>query len=217
MDALIASLLDLINETLAATIVVVAASILLYNLTRNLRDRVARTSAIVLGCVTAGYLCDVFLSLGPGLGTYIATLRLQWIGIAFLPVAMFHLSDALLATTGLPSRGRRRRVIRILYMISAVFLLTAAFTNVLISPEVVDPVYFDKGVYVSLRGGPVFLVFVLFFVIVTAVAFVNVQRARSRCLTRSTRRRMGYLQFAMLTPAVGIFPFSVLLGPGQEY
>ncbi len=217
MDALLASFLDLTNETLAAAIVVVAASILLYNLTRNLRDRVARTSAVVLGCVTAAYLCDVFLSLGPGMGTYIAVMRLQWVGIAFMPAAMFHLSDALLATTGLPSRGRRRRVIRILYLISAVFLLTAAFTDVLIKPEIVTPVYFVSGVYVSLRAGVVFPVYVAFFLAATGVAFINVQRARARCLTRSTRRRMGYLQVAVLTPAVGIFPFSVLLGPGQEY
>lgn len=220
MDALIASFLDLTNETLAAAIVVIAASILLYNLTRNLRDRVARTSAVVLGCVTATYLCDVLLSLGPGMGTHIATLRLQWVGIGFMPAAMFHLSDALLATTGLPSRGRRRRVIRILYLISAVFLLTAAFTNVLIQPQIVTPAFFSNnssGVYVSLRAGPVFPVYVAFFLIATGVAFVNVQRARARCLTRNTRRRMGYLQVAMLTPAVGIFPFSVLLGPGQEY
>ncbi len=217
MDAVIASFLDLVNETLTAAIVVIAASILLYNLTRNLRDRVARTSAIVLGCVTAAYLCDVFLSLGPGLGTYIAVLRLQWVGIAFMPAAMFHLSDALLATTGLPSRGRRRRVIRILYLISAVFLITAAFTNVLIAPEQVNPAYFTTGVYASLRAGPVFPVYVAFFLMATGIAFINVQRARARCLTRSTRRRMGYLQVAMLTPAVGIFPFSVLLGPGQEY
>jgi len=217
MDALIASLLDLVNETLAAAIVVIAASMLLYNLTRNLRDRVARTSGIVLGCVTIAYLCDTFLSLGPGYGTYAAVLRLQWVGIAFMPAAMFHLSDALLATTGLPSRGRRRRVTRILYLISAVFLLTAAFTNVLISPEQVDPVYFDKGIYVSLRAGPVFPVYAAFFIAATGVAFINVQRARARCLTRSTRRRMGYLQVAILTPPFGIFPFSVLLGPGQEY
>jgi type IV secretory pathway VirB2 component (pilin) len=28
---------------------------------------------------------------------------------------------------------------------------------------------------------------------------------------------MGYLQVAMLTPALGIFPFSALLGPGEEF
>ena len=40
MEAILAPLLDLINETLASAIVVVAASILFYNLTRNLNDRI---------------------------------------------------------------------------------------------------------------------------------------------------------------------------------
>jgi hypothetical protein len=217
MDALLVSFLDLTNETLATAIAVVAASILLYNLTRNLRDRIARTSAIVLGCVTMTYLCDTFLSLNPGVGTYSSVLRLQWVGIAFIPAAMFHLSDSLLATTGLPSRGRRRRVIRVLYLISAIFLLLAAFTDTIIVPERVFPPFFETEFHVSLRAGTLFPLYIAFFIIATGVAFFNVQRARARCLTRDTRRRMGYLQLTMLTPAVGIFPFSVLLGPGQEY
>lgn len=217
MEATIAALLELLNETFASAIVVIAASMLLYNLTRNLRDRVARTSAIVLGCLTIVYLCDVFVALGPSLGTYKATLKVQWIGIAFMPVAMLHLSDALLATTGLPSRGRRRRIIRILYMISATFLIAAAFTDTLLQPTPVYPLYFPNDQFVSIEAGPLFPIYVLYFVIVVSVAFVNVGRARSRCLTRNTRRRMGYLQFALLTPALGIFPFSMVLGPGAEY
>ena len=74
---------------------------LLYNITRNFTDRVARTSGIVLACVTLTYIADVFVSLDPTRSTLLATLRLQWIGIAFMPAALFHLSDALLATTGL--------------------------------------------------------------------------------------------------------------------
>ena len=217
METVIASILKLLNETLAATIVVIAASMLLYNLTRNLRDRVARTSALVLGCLTIVYVCDVFVSLGPGLGTYESVLRLQWVGIAFMPVAMLHLSDALLSTTGLPSRGRRRRIIRLLYIIAATFLLFAAFSNYLIQPVQVHPFYFSTGQFVGIRSGPLFLVYVLYFVVVVGVAYINVGRARRRCLTRNTRRRMGYLQFALLTPALGIFPFSLLLGPGEEY
>ena len=217
MEAVIASVLKLFNETLSAAIVVIAVSMLLYNLTRNRFDRVARTSAVVLGCVTVGYVTDVFVSLGPSLTTFEAALRLQWIGIAYMPVALYHLSDALLATTGLPSRGRRRRVIRLLYILGTIFLLTAAFTDVLIDPVRVLPQYFSDGAFVSPRAGPVFPVYVAYFVIVTGFAFYNVQRARQRCLTRDTRRRMGYLQIAMLTPAVGSFPFAVVLGPGQEF
>lgn len=214
---LIVLLLDLTNETLAAAIVVLAASILLYNITRNLGNRVARTSAIVLACVTIAYIGDVFIALGPGFQAHAAALRFQWLGIAFVPAALFHLSDALLATTGLPSRGRRRRVGRTLYGISLVFLVAAIFTNSLIEPVSVQTTIPQTGTAVSLRAGILFPIYVLFFILAVVTAFINTNRARLRCLTRDTRRRMGYLQIAMLTPAVGIFPYSVVIGTGTEY
>jgi len=216
MDSAVIAILSLINETLASAIVIVAFSLLLYNLSRNLNNTVARTSALVLGCVTAAYLCDVLISLDPSPGTYRAILRLQWLGIAFMPVALVHLSDALLETTGLPSRGRRSRIIQLMYLISAVFLLSAAFGESLIRPMPATSA-FTTGTFYSLEPGPLFPVYIAYFVVATTFAFINVGRARQRCLTRDTRRRMGYLQFAMLTPALGIFPFSLLLGAGEEY
>jgi hypothetical protein len=209
--------LDLANETLAATIVVLAASILLYNVTRNLRNRIARTSAIVLGCVTVAYVADVFVTLGPGLSAYETALRFQWLGIAYIPAALFHLSDALLATTGLPSRGRRRRVGRLLYAISTLFLILALSTDLVINPVTITTTIPQVGAAVGLQAGPVFPIYTLVLVIVVSAAFINANRARLRCVTRDTRRRMGYLQYAMLTPVVGIYPFSVLLGAGTEF
>ena len=100
MQVMSAAFLSLANEILTAAIVIIAVSILLYNLWRNLRNRVARTSGAVLACVTVSYIADVFLSLDPNQSTYAAVLRLHWIGLAFMPAALFHLSDALLATTG---------------------------------------------------------------------------------------------------------------------
>jgi hypothetical protein len=211
------ALLNQLNETLASAIVLIAFSLLLYNLARNLHDRVARTSGIVLGCMTIVYIVDVFISLNPSLPTYEAALRLQWIGIAFMPVAIYHLSDALLATTGLPSRGRRRRVIRLLYVAGAMFVLAAAFTNVIFQPVPIVLQDFNNEVVISLRARELFPFYVFYALVVTAFAFYNVQRARIRCLTRGTRRRMGYLQIAMLTPAVGVFPFSIFLGAGEEF
>ncbi len=210
MDEMLLSFLDLSNETLTAATVVIAVSLLLYNLSRNLRNRVARTSSVVLACITIAYTCDVFVSLEPSRETYHGVLRLQWIGIAFMPAAMFHLSDALLATTGLPSRGRRRRVSRLLYAISGVFLIAAAFTDILVKPVQQDGL-------IGMRAGPLFAIYTLYFILAGSTAFINVQRARQRCLTRDTRRRMAYLQIAMLTPVLGIFPFSALLGPGEEF
>jgi hypothetical protein len=216
MNETFAYLLSLVNETLAAAIVIVSASMLLYNLSRNLQSGVARTSSLMLGCITVIYVCDVLIALDPSMITYRAILRTQWIGIAFVPVAMVHLSDSLLATTGQPSRGRRRRVIRIFYVLSAVFLLLAAFTNLLIFPVPISPEFFT-GAFYSVNAGALFPVYVIYFIIATAFAWVNVGRAARRCLTRSTRRRMRYLQLALLTPALGSFPFAVVLGAGQEY
>ncbi len=204
MQALLETFLDLTNETLTAAIVIVAASMLLYNITRNFTDRVARASGIVLACVTASYITDVLISLEPTRTTAVAVLRLQWIGIAFIPAALFHLSDALLSTTGLPSRGRRRRVARLLYLLSAAFLLLVTFGEALVIPV------FSEG-QPALKAGVLFPVYLLYFVLATVIAVVNVDRARRRCLTRSTKRRMGYLQIAMLTPVAGIFPFSAVL------
>jgi hypothetical protein len=205
MDDILTTLLNSLNETLTSTIVVVTASMLLYNLTRNLHNRVARTSAVVLACVTVVSICDVLVSLNPSAQPLDAIVRSQWIGIALIPAATFHLSDALLATTGLPSRGRRRRVIRLLYVIGIMFILAATLSDYLIHPII------RGNRLANILSRPLFPVYLAFFLIATSVAFINVQRARQRCLTRNTRRRMGYLQFAMLTPPFGIFPYSVLL------
>ncbi len=208
--AFITTLLTSLSETLSSSIVVIAASLLLYNLTRNLGNRIARTSGIVLACVTMTSLAEVFLTLNPGQQFFAVGVRLQWLGIAFIPAAMFHLSDALLATTGLPSRGRRTRIIRLLYLIASNFLIMAAFTDVLIY-------LVPNNGRLSAQAGPVFILYFIYFIVVNLVAFFNVNRARLRCLTRRTSRRMGYLQISMLTAPLGIFPYSVFLQPGDEY
>jgi hypothetical protein len=195
--------LKLVNETLTATIVVVAVSILLYNLSRGTQDRIRRTSGIVLLCVIVAYLADVFLSLQPGKEYLQIWLRFQWIGIAFIPAALFHLSDALLATTGRPSRGKRKAVIRISYGISTVFTVLALLTDTVVSGLVTSGIP-------HMRPGPVFPVYVAYLLVVTFFAMVNVVRARRRCLTGYTRRRMTYLLAVFLSPAWGLFPFSLL-------
>lgn len=203
-EELLVSFLSSTNEILTAANVIIAASLLLYNLTRNLRNRVARSSAAVLASVTFAYLCDAFMSLGPNAETFNLALRLQWVGIAFIPSALFHLADTLLATTGLPSRGRRRRVVRILYLMSSIFTIAAIGTDTLVTTE-----FTEHGA--RLHAGLLFPIFILFFLTVNIATFLFVDRARRRGLTRTSQRRMAYLQFAILTPALGIFPFSALL------
>lgn len=207
---ILTTLLLTVNETLTAGNAIIAVSLLLFNLTRNLNNRVAKSSAVVLACVAVAYVADAFISLEPDNPAHEIASRLQWIGIAFIPAAMYHLSDALLATTGLPSRGRRKRAMRFLYLIGAAFLLSVAFTDSLIF---VVPAQ-DS---VSIQAEALFLVYLLYFVLGNGFAFFNVQRARKRCLTQASARRIAYLQIAFLTPALGIFPYSVLLQPGDEF
>ncbi len=207
---LASAILLIVNETLTASNAIIAVSLLLFNLTRNLQNSVAKSSAVVLACVTIAYVADAFISLEPDYAAHEIATRLQWLGIAFIPAAMYHLSDALLATTGLPSRGRRRRVIRILYVIGAGFLLSAAFADSLF-------LFVEAQGILSIQAGSLFSLYVVYFAAANGFAFNNVQRARKRCLTQGTKRRMAYLQIAILTPALGIFPYSVLLSPGDEF
>ena len=206
---LFSALLLTVNETLTAGNAIIAVSLLLFNLTRNLNNRVAKSSAIVLACVTAAYISDAFIALEPNIAEHEIASRLQWLGIAFIPAAIYHLSDALLATTGLPSRGRRRRVVRLLYLVGAAFLLAAAFTDSLVQ-------FVTTPSSLSIQAGSAFAIYLLYFALANGFALYNVQRARKRCRTRATARRMGYLQIAFLTPSLGIFPYSVLLNPGDE-
>ena len=207
--SILTALLLTVNETLTAGNAIIAVSLLLFNLTRNLNNRVAKTSAVVLACVAVAYVADAFISLEPDNPAHEIASRLQWIGIAFIPAAMYHLSDALLATTGLPSRGRRKRAIRLLYILGAAFLLSVAFSDSLIQ-------FVAAPVTVSIQAGPAFSLYSVYFLLANAFAFFNLQRARKRCLTPASARRMAYLQIAFLTPALGIFPYSVLLMPGDE-
>ena len=207
---LLTTLLLTVNETLTASNAIIAVSLLLFNLTRNLNNRVAKSAAVVLACVTFAYVSDSFIALGPDNAAHEIASRLQWIGIAFVPAAIYHLSDALLATTGLPSRGRRRRAIRVLYLIGAGFLLSVAFSDSLVQ-------FVDVQDSVSIQAGGALLVYLLYFALASGFAFHNVQRARRRCLTQSTARRMAYLQIAFLTPAIGIFPYSIVLPAGAEF
>ncbi|MCY3835588.1 MAG: hypothetical protein OXF83_04000 [Anaerolineaceae bacterium] len=207
MPSWFAELLDIANQTLTAAVVVITVSLLLYNLSRNFHNRVTRSASILLGCVTLTYALDALLALeGQAPGPLIFR-RAQWIGIAFTPAALFHLADALLTTTGLPSRGRRLLLLRLWYLTSALFACLAVFTDQLVHD--VDQL---------LRAQPtLFSLFTLYFLLISAFAFLLVQRARLRCLTQGTSRRMAMLQFSLPTASIAIFPYSALLSPGEEF
>ena len=117
------SVLDTLNQVLTAGIAITAFSLLFYALTFNLRDRVARSFTVILACVAIGFVGKSLASVANSAAVSEFWLRTQWVGLIFLPPSYFHFSDALMAKTGRPSRGRRRLVIRLLYIISVILLV----------------------------------------------------------------------------------------------
>ncbi len=62
-----------------------------------------------------------------------------------------------------------------------------------------------------LEAGPYFALFVAFFVLTTALAFRNILKARQRCITAASRRRMTYILLGFVGPGIGVFPYLITL------
>jgi len=200
MDSVLAGFQTL-NQILSAGIAITAFSLFLYALSFNLRDRVARSFAIILLCVVVVFTTDALQDKSLSDGWIDLLLRLQWFGIVFLPPAYLHLSDALLVTAGRPSRGRRRIAVRGMYAVSTAFLVLLA-TGYLLGPFIADgkPVaHLERTTWTE--------VFNLFYIISMIWAAVNFSRAFRLMLTRSGRRRMLYLMVGATAPALGSYPF----------
>jgi hypothetical protein len=206
MNGLLAGL-QTINNILTAGIAITAFSLFLYALSFNLRDRVARSFAIILLCVVVVFTTEALQSKSmPAWGIELL-LRLQWVGIIFLPPAYLHLSDALLVTAGRPSRGRRRIAVRLVYVASLGFLFLLSMG------WLVGDLVQNGSPAPHLQRTPWTEAFTLYYIAIISWAGYNFIRAFSRMLTRSGRRRMLYLMAGATAPALGSYPY-LLFGSG---
>lgn len=196
-----------LNELLTAGIAITAFSLLLYALSFNLRDRVARSFALILICVVVVFVAEAMGSVSVTASRLEFWLQLQWLGIIFLPAVYLHFSDALLATTGRPSRGRRRMAVKLGYIISCVFLVSLPL-GWLVGPLVEDGQPAPHLARTSLTW-----IFTIYYVVTLAIAWVNLFRAHQRTVTSASRRRMSYLIAGALAPALGSYPY-MLYGSG---
>jgi hypothetical protein len=199
--------LQFINQLLAAGIAITAFSLLLYALTFNLRDRVARSFAIILFCVVIVFTSDAIGSIVVTSESLTFWLQFQWVGIIFLPAAYLQFSDALLATTGKPSRGRRRLAVRLAYLVALALLATLPFS--LLVGDLVQ----DTQPAPHLERTWLTWVFTLYYVMIMVWSWVNFVRAYQRTVTSSSQRRMRYLIAGSLAPALGSYPY-LLFGSG---
>jgi DNA-binding Xre family transcriptional regulator len=188
------------NLFLASVNVIVAFSLLAYIASHNFRSPVARGFCALITFVLIVFAGDVILANVNTLEAAALWLHAQWLGIAFVPAAYLHLSDALLRTTGVSSPWRRAAVAAG-YVLGAFFFLVSAFTGWLIHDGVQSAFIFH------FRAGPLIWAFALYYFAATAWGVYNIQLARSRCLTSTSRRRMTYLALAFAAPGLGVFPY----------
>lgn len=205
LTGLITGALLLINQVLAATIVLTSFSLLVYLLFHNFQSQVARAFCALLTFLFIVYAGDVVLYEVQTRETAFRWLKVQWIGIAFVPAAYVHFSDALLRSTNLRSRLRWVAVL-LSYASSIAFLGMVLATDLLVVEGPFDP----PTSY--LAAGPLFWIFALYYVLTVLWGLVSLRRARRRCLTRASRRRMTYLGLAFIAPALGVFPYLILAG-----
>ena len=201
MYANIITFLQTFNQLLSAGIAITAFSLLLYVLSFNLRDRVTRSFAIILISLVIIYVADAIGSTASDASALDFWLRIQWVGIVFLPAAYLHFSDALLATTGQPSRGRRRLAVRLAYLVSVIFLVTLPFA------WLVGPVEVNGEPAPHLQRTALTWFFTVYYAGMILWAWVNIVRAYQRTSTSAGRRRMGYLMVGSLAPALGSYPY----------
>ncbi|PKO10826.1 MAG: hypothetical protein CVU40_04030 [Chloroflexi bacterium HGW-Chloroflexi-2] len=201
------NLVRTINDILTAGIAITAFSLLLYALTFNLKDRVARSFAMILVCVVIVFTAEALGGIAIDETNMEFWLKLQWLGIVLLPPTYLHFSDALVATTGRPSRWRRRWAVRIAYLFS-VFLLILIPFDILVGSITTDQLsapHLERTLITEL--------FTIYYWIVMLLSWINFFRAYIRTVTPVSRRRMGYLVVGALAPAIGSFPF-LLYGSG---
>ena len=193
--------LQTINQLLAAGISITAFSLLLYALTFNLKDKVARSFAFIMACVVIVFVGESVAGVVSSPRWIERWYQIQWIGIIFLPSAYVLLSDAVLATTGRPSRGRRTKLVKATFVISGAFLVSIPF-SLLVGPLVIDNV-----VAPHLERTNLTWIFSVFYILSMIWSWINFQRAYHRTGTSTGRRRMGYLIGGALAPALGSYPY----------
>jgi len=203
VTSVLKDILAFANLLLLSANVIVGFSLFAYVFAHNIRSPMARSFCVLIAFVTLVYLVDLSMdhvSTPEAAGLW---LRIQWIGIALVPGAYLHFSEAVLRTTGATSRWRGAGVAAA-YALGLVALGLALFTDVIVQGVG------RMGAMYHLLSGPFFWAFALYYGLTSAFGWGNILRAQARSLTTATRRRMGYLKWAFVAPGIAVFPYLLL-------
>ncbi len=206
----VADFLALINDVLQAIIVIFGTAVVLFYSNRLRRSPVTRAFILLIVFVVLVYLGELLVSRIIVPESAEIWLRIGWIGIAMVPAAQFHLSSALLATTGKLPNWRR-------FLVPGGYVLGGLFAVLALTTDLVASGPIDTLHGMRLTAGDLFPIFTLYFWLVSASGIFNVWRARQRCLTRTTKRRMTNTLIAFLAAPLAVFPYTLpVRNPGME-
>ena len=197
---MLADALFLINDVVQAAIVIFGLAVVLFNLRHTFHDRVTRSFSSLLFFVVIVYFAELMVTRTTIALSSDLWVRLEWIGIAMVPAALFHLADALLVTTGEISR-LRRILVRVFYLTGVAFFVLAIFSDLIVSELIILP----RANHMS--SGPLFPVFALYYWIITGISIYFAWRARKRCVTHTTRKRMSVIFATYWAAPLAVFPY----------
>nr|WP_290669101.1 histidine kinase N-terminal 7TM domain-containing protein [Ardenticatena sp.] len=201
---LLLELLNRLNLAISAANLLLTFSLFVYIITHNFRNSAARAFAALLGFVTIVNGVDVVIAQVNNPAVATGWLKLQWIGIAMVPAAYLHFSDALLRSTGNVSRFRRGATVAA-YATGGLFFVLVWTTDLIVDHAVAYAPWATQ-----LTAGPFFWFFVAYFFITSAWGFANTLWARQRALTPTSRRRMTYLVASFAAPGLAVYPYLLL-------
>ena len=206
MEGLIRSILLTSNDILAAAVLIIHFSLLAYIALQNRQTAMARALCVLLAGVVIVFAGDVLLGQAQRSATVQFLLRAQWLGIVCVPAGYIHLGHALLSYSGLPDT-RRIWLVGAAYASSIAFFLLALGTNLLLSPEMI------RAPLTQFGAGPLFSIFVLYFVLACVSIMVAILRVRREAIAPTLRRRLSYLSVTVLAPGLAVFPYLILANP----
>ncbi len=192
------------NDVLTAGVGATAFGLVLYLLIYNRHSRVTLSFDGLLGCVIVVYLMDILLADNADARHAATLLRWQWLGISFTPAFYIEFVRAIrqsVQSDHFPSW------IRPLGFLGGVGVFMLALSTNLIVGEITR----SAGA-THLLPGPLFYPFALLFIAVTLWGIQITLSARQRCYTHAARRRMAYLSVSFIAPALGVFPYLLLIG-----
>lgn len=190
------AIFETVYQILTAGVAITAVALIMYATSFNIRDRLVQTYILLLACVVLIYVGEAMASVSNTPPYVEFLLQMKWVGLVMLPAVYLHFSDALLTLTGRPSRGRRRTVVLVIYVLSVVMAVLIPFGITVggLAPEQAPGPYLERNTITFFFG--------IFYIFVMLMVSYNMLRVVHRSATRTSQRRLFYLMAGAAAPAL---------------